>query len=245
MEAVFWAALGIGGSTLIGAGCGFLLGGMRQEWSNAVTAFAAGVMLAAAAFGLFAPAMELVGAAETASGWNALLLASGGLCGMLFLRGIARISDRLGGGFLARHPELMFVLAIALHKLPEGMAGGVGLSSMDAAAVRMVIIGIGLQNLPEGAVMIPPLLAAGVDRFRAGCIAIATGLLNAAGVFAGALWGRLPGGLMPFALAFAGGAMLDAIVGQMIPQVAAGRRRGGTGIVLGGFLLMSCIGVLF
>lgn len=245
MNVVFWAALGIGGSTLAGAGCGFWLGSMRQELSDAVTAFAAGVMLAAAAFGLFAPAMEIIDAAEMAAGWSALLLASGGLCGMLFLRVVAGISDSLGGGMLHGHPELMFVLAIALHKLPEGMAGGVGLNSMDPAAARMVVIGIALQNLPEGAVMIPPLLAAGVGRFRAGGIALATGLLNAAGVLVGALWSRLPGGMMPFALAFAGGAMLDVIVGQMIPQAAAGRSRGGTPIVLGGFLLMSCIGALF
>lgn len=247
MDSVFWAALGIGGSTLVGAGCGFLLGNMREEWSDAVTAFAAGVMLAAAAFGLFAPAMEIIDSAETSTGWGALLLASGGLCGMLFLRAVRLISGRIGGGrsFLSNHPELMFVLAIAVHKFPEGMAGGVGLNSMDSVAARMVVVGIALQNLPEGAVMIPPLLAAGVGRVRAASIALATGLLNAVGVFAGALWGRLPGGLMPFALAFAGGAMLDVIVAQMIPQVAAGHSRGGTLIVLGGFLLMSCVGVLF
>lgn len=239
MNSVLWAALGIGGSTLIGAGCGFYLGNISKERNDGVTAFAAGVMLAAATFGLFAPAMEL------AAGWGALLLIVGGGCGMLFLRGVALASKRMNAGLLGRRPELMFVLAIAVHKFPEGMAGGVGLNGMHPAAAKMVAIGIALQNLPEGAVMIPPLLAAGVGCGKAACIAIATGLLNAAGVLVGALWGRLPGGVMPLALAFAGGAMLDVIVAQMIPRAASGAARHGTLIVLGGFLLMSCVNVLF
>ena len=147
---------------------------------------------------------------------------------------------------LRQHPELMFVLAIALHKFPEGMAGGVGLGGVDGGAARMVALGIALQNLPEGAVMIPPLLGAGVRRSRAACIALATGLLNAAGVVAGALWGQLSGGLLPLALSFAGGAMLDVIVSQMIPQVVcAGRLKQGPQIVLGGFLTMAVAAVLF
>lgn len=242
MDSIYWAALGIGGTTLIGTGCGFLFSGVTPRWNDIVVAFAAGVMLAAAMFGLFAPAMEMLGGAGT------LLLAAGALCGMLFLRAMEAASARLGGagGILRRQPELMFVLAIAIHKFPEGMAGGVGLNGMDSAAAATVVMGIALQNLPEGVVMIPPLLSAGIRRGRAALIALATGLLNAAGVFAGALWGRAAAGLLPFALAFAGGAMLDVIVNQMIPQA---RREGGLRhdgeIVMGGFLLMCCANVLF
>lgn len=242
MNSVYWAALGIGGSTLIGTGCGFLFSRVTDLWNDIVTAFAAGIMLAAAAFGLFIPAMELV------SGAGFLLIVSGALCGSLFLRLAETLSDRLSGGrgTLKLHPELLFVLAIAVHKFPEGMAGGVGLNGMNTAAATMVVIGIALQNLPEGVVMIPPLLSAGVRRSRAALIAIATGLLNAAGVFAGALWGHLAAGLLPFALAFAGGAMLDVIVNQMIPQVcASGRLKQGGMIVMGGFLIMACVNVLF
>ena len=232
MNSVFLAALGIGGSTLIGTGCGFLINHISERSSRRVTAFAAGVMLAAAAFGLFAPAMEL------ADGWNVLLLAAGTACGALFLRIAGRLSGRARGG-LQQHPELMFVLAIAVHKFPEGMAGGVGLNSMDRAAAMTVVIGIALQNLPEGAVMIPPLLHAGVARWKAACIALATGLLNASGVFAGALWGRLPGGLMPFVLCFAGGAMLDVILSQMVPKNRS------AWVTLLGFLIMVCVNALF
>ena len=242
MNTVLLATLAIGGTTLIGTACGFLISRVSDAWNDAVTAFAAGVMLAAATFGLFDPAMELVSSA------GVLLIVAGALCGVLFLRCAEGVTDRISGGagVFRCHPELLFVLAIAVHKFPEGMAGGVGLHGMNPAAAGMVVFGIALQNLPEGAVMIPPLLAAGVRRSRAAGIALATGLLNAAGVLAGALWGRSAAGFLPFALAFAGGAMLDVIVVQMIPHVCTSRRlRQGGLIVMGGFLIMAVVATLF
>ena len=241
MDSVYWAALGIGGSTLMGTGCGFLFSRVTDIWNDAVTAFAAGVMLAAAIFGLFIPAMEL------SSGAGFLLIAAGAACGALLIRAVGSLSGKIGGdsGFFRQHPELLFVLAIAVHKFPEGMAGGIGFGGMDSSAALTMVIGISLQNLPEGVVMIPPLLNAGVSRKRAACIAVATGLLNAAGVLAGSLWGLLAAGILPFALALAGGAMLDVILSQMVPQVAcASRLKGSTLVVLGGFLIMACINTL-
>lgn len=236
MNSVFRAALGIGGTTLLGTACGFLFNRITDIWNDIVTAFAAGIMLAAATFGLFSPAMEM---------GNAYLLVGGTLCGILFLRMIGAVSSCVGRGWLRSNPELMFVLAIALHKFPEGMAGGVALNGMNPAAALTMVLGISLQNLPEGIVMIPPLLCAGVRRSRAAAIALLTGLLNAAGVFAGALWGKLAMGVLPFALCFAGGAMLDVIVSQMLPQVnASGKLRAGTLLVLLGFMLMACINTL-
>lgn len=238
METVILAALAIGGSTLVGTGGGFLFNRVTPVWSNAVTAFAAGVMLAAAVFGLFGPATEM------ASGTGVLLLLLGTACGVLLIRLAGGVSGALrgGAGLFRLHPELLFVLAIIVHKLPEGMAGGIGLNGMDPAAARTVVIGIALQNLPEGVVMIPPLLNAGMSRGRAACIALATGLLNGLGVVAGALWGRMAVGLLPFMLAFAGGAMLDVILTQMVPQAV--RVRCGTLVTLGGFTVMACINAL-
>lgn len=238
METVILAALAIGGTTLIGTGCGFLFNRVTAVWSNIVTAFAAGVMLAAAAFGLFVPAMEM------ASGLNVILLLAGTACGVLLIRLAGGISGafRGGPGLFRLHPELLFVLAIIVHKLPEGMAGGIGLNGVDPAAARTVVIGIALQNLPEGIVMIPPLLNAGVSRRRAAFVALATGLLNGLGVVAGALWGSMAAGWLPFMLVFAGGAMLDVILTQMIPQTCSGRF--GTLVTLGGFAIMACINTL-
>lgn len=241
MDSVIWAALAIGGSTLIGTGCGFLFSRVSDKWNDAVTAFAAGVMLAAAMFGLYVPAMELAVGAEL------IYIVVGTACGALMIRGVGVISGKMGldAGFWRKHPEILFVLAIALHKFPEGMAGGVGLSGMDRRAALTVVVGVALQNLPEGVVMIPPLLNAGVHRRWTACIAIATGMLNAAGVFAGALWGRLAAEILPFALAFAGGAMLDVILAQMIPKVTCSNRLNyGTLVMLGGFMIMTCVNVL-
>jgi len=239
MNSVIWAAIAIGGSTLLGTGCGFLLDRVSDKMNDFSVAFAAGVMLSAAVFGLFVPAMDM------AQGWLCAAVLGGAVCGVLFLRAISALSSKIGGGMLAGHPELMFVVAIAVHKFPEGMAGGVGLCGMDEAASLMVAVGVALQNLPEGAVMIPPMITAGVKKRWAAVIALATGLLNAAGVFAGALWGSVSGAVLPFALAFAGGAMLDVILFRMVPQVAASRFRGGGAVLTGGFLLMAAVNMLF
>jgi len=240
MKAVYWAALGIGGSTLAGTACGFLFSRVTDIWDDAVTAFAAGIMLSAAAFGLFVPAMDMV------EGAGVLWIVGGAGCGALLIRIVGGVSGKVGRkGLFCLHPELLFVLAIIAHKFPEGMAGGVGLNGMNMRAALTVIIGISLQNLPEGIVMIPPLLGAGIRRSRAAGIALATGLLNAAGVFAGAMWGSIADEILPFALAFAGGAMMDVIIAQMIPQFScAGRLKHGGLIALCGFVVMAGVNVL-
>jgi len=95
-------------------------------------------------------------------------------------------------------------------------------------------------------VMIPPLLGAGMGRGRAALIALLTGLLNALGVLAGAAWGMLAVWFLPLALAFAGGAMLDVIVGCMIPGISGENvLPGGRWILMGGFLLMTGVNMLF
>jgi len=234
MNVIGIAALAIGGSTLLGTGCGFLFHRISDAWNRLVTAFAAGVMLAAAMFGLFQPAMEM--------GCGPVWIIIGAVSGMLFLRIAAKI---MPGGTLARHPELMFVLALAMHKFPEGMAGGVGLGGGAPQGV-MVAIGVAIQNFPEGVVMIPPLLAAGVKKSRAAFIALLTGILNALGVLAGGCWGSVSGNVLPAALAFAGGAMLDVIARNMIPQVFAPEAPGGgEWILMGGFLAMVAVNMIF
>lgn len=234
METIYIAALAIGASTLMGTGCGFLFRRVSQGFNDAVTAFAAGVMLSAAMFGLFQPAMEM--------GCAPVWIIAGALFGMFFLRICAKL---MPGSTISTHPELMFVLALAMHKFPEGMAGGVGLGGQTSQGL-MVAVGVAIQNFPEGVVMIPPLLSAGVHKRRAAFIALLTGLLNALGVLAGGFWGSVSGNVLPVALAFAGGAMLDVIVRNMIPQVFASRSlRGGEWILMGGFLAMAAVNMLF
>lgn len=232
MDMIYFAALAIGSTTLLGAFCGFLLNNISPRWNDVVSAFAAGVMLCAAMFGLFQPAMET---------GKACIVVAGAVSGVIFLRFCAKFAP---GAALKLHPELMFVLALALHKFPEGMAGGVGLSS-GAKAGLTAAAGVAIQNFPEGVVMIPPLLKSGVSRKKAACIALLTGLLNAAGVFAGGLWGAAGGENLAFALSFAGGAMLDVIVKNMIPQIFLSKLPYGEWILTGGFLLMTAVSMCF
>ena len=91
MNSIIWAAVGIGGSTLLGTAAGFVLGRVSDKMKDAGVAFAAGVMLSAAVFGLFQPAMEMV------NGIGCLLVIAGSICGMLFLRGIALLSGKING----------------------------------------------------------------------------------------------------------------------------------------------------
>lgn len=231
MDMIYIAALLIGGTTLLGTFCGFLLNNVSPRWNDIVSAFAAGVMLCAAMFGLFQPAMEL---------GKMHLVIFGALSGMIFLRITAKFAPVR---MLKSHPELMFVLALAMHKFPEGMAGGVGMAS-GAAGGMTAALGVALQNFPEGVVMIPPLLKSGVSRKKAACIALLTGLLNAAGVFAGGIWGAAGEYALAFALAFAGGAMLDVIVKDMIPRIFQSKIPLGEWILTGGFLLMTAISMM-
>ena len=230
MDMIYIAALLIGGTTLAGTACGFLLKDLSNLRNDAVTAFAAGVMLAAAMFGLFQPAMD----AE-----NAALTLSGAVCGMVFLRLAAALAPERR---LRCHPELVFVLALVLHKFPEGMAGGVGLYGRSG---MLAAWGVAIQNLPEGVIMIPPLIRSGLSRKKAACIALMTGLLNALGVIAGGLWGRSADDFLPFILAFAGGAMLDVIVKNMIPPLFQSKMRHPEWIIMGGFLLMTAVSTAF
>ena len=232
MDMIYIAALAIGGTTLLGTFCGFLFNNISPRWNDVVSAFAAGVMLCAAMFGLFQPAMEL---------GKIHLVILGAASGVIFLRIIAKFAP---GRLLKSHPELMFVLALAVHKFPEGMAGGVGMASGTACGMTAAL-GVAVQNFPEGVVMIPPLLKSGVSRKKAACIALLTGLLNAAGVLAGGFWGTAGEGALAFALAFAGGAMLDVIVKNMIPQIFASKIPMGEWILTGGFLLMTAVSMIF
>jgi ZIP family zinc transporter len=140
---------------------------------------------------------------------------------------------------------LLFVTAIAIHNLPEGIAAGVGFGSGDTAGAMMIAGGIALQNIPEGMVIIGPMLAAGVKPSKTFVCALITGLVEVAGTLMGyfAVW--LSTAVLPFALAFAGGTMLYVISDEMIPETHAhGSERGATYALLIGFCLMLVTDVL-
>ena len=127
---------------------------------------------------------------------------------------------------------MLFVAAIAIHNLPEGIAAGVGFGSGNMAEALTIAGAIALQNIPEGMVIISPMLLAGVSKKRAFILALITGLI---GYFAV----TIASAILPFALAFAGGAMLYVISDEMIPETHAhGSERGATYALILGFCLM-------
>ena len=116
---------------------------------------------------------------------------------------------------------LLFVMAIALHKLPEGIAAGVGFNAAETSTAWAVSIGIAIQNIPEGMVVIAPLLIAGVSTARTFIIALAIAMLEIVGVFIGYGIGAISEFMLPMMLAMAGGAMLYVVSDEMIPETHA------------------------
>ena len=134
---------------------------------------------------------------------------------------------------------LLFVMAIAIHNLPEGIAAGVGFGTDNTAQALTIAGGIALQNIPEGMVIIGPMLSSGISNKRAFLIALGTGIIEVIGTLIGYLAVSVSVAILPFALAFAGGTMLYVISDEMIPETHAhGAERGATYSLLAGFCLM-------
>ena len=133
---------------------------------------------------------------------------------------------------------LLFVIAIAIHNLPEGIAAGVGFGSGDVNGAFLIAGGIALQNIPEGMVIIGPLLSAGVSKKRTFICALITGLIEVVGTLLGYFAVRVASFILPFALAFAGGTMLYVISDEMIPETHHDNSRGATYSLLVGFCFM-------
>ena len=242
MKIVLLTALGVGGATVIGAVLGFCFRRISHKFSDRVLAFAAGVMLAAAIISLIVPSMEYPGG-------NLPVTVLGIFCGALALTGIDKLVPhlhRLSGTDQEHHSEqnkklnkvLLFVIAIAIHNLPEGLAAGVGAGSGDMGAALTISTGIALQNIPEGMVIIGPMLAAGMKPGRTFAVAALTGVVEILGTLLGFFAVRLSAAVLPFALAFAGGTMLYVISDEMIPETHHEESRGVTWFLLVGFCLM-------
>ena len=248
MELVLLTALGVGGATIIGAVIGFIFRKVSHKFSDIVLSFAAGVMLAAAVVGLILPSLEYGGGKL-----GILVTVAGIFAGALFLNVIDRLVPhlhKLAGTDSESHANgnlskvLLFVSAIAIHNLPEGIAAGVGFGAGDATQALLIAGGIALQNIPEGMVIIGPMLAAGVKPGRTFLLAAMTGVIEIIGTLIGYFVG-MAAVILPFALAFAGGTMLYVISDEMIPETHAhGHESGATYALLIGFCVMLVTDVL-
>lgn len=249
MDMVILTALGVGGATVFGSVIGFLFKKISHKFSDIVLAFAAGVMLAAAVLGLILPSLEYGGK------FGLLITVAGIFTGAVCLNLVDRLVPhlhKLVGPDIESHSNganlskvLLFVTAIAIHNLPEGIAAGVSFGSGNASEAMLIAGGIALQNIPEGMVIIGPMLAAGVSPRRTFLCALATGLVEVVGTFLGYFAVTVASAILPFALAFAGGTMLYVISDEMIPETHAhGSERGATYALLAGFCVMLISDVL-
>ena len=250
MEIVLLTALGVGGATVLGAAIGFAFKNLSHKFSDIVLAFAAGVMLAAAVLGLVLPAIEYGGSLGLP------ITVAGIFVGAICLNATDRLVPHLhklsGGNVEQDHvgnerinKVILFVLAIAIHNLPEGIAAGVGFGSGNNAEAILIAGGIALQNVPEGMVIIAPMLSAGIKPKRTFLYAALTGLVEVVGTLIGYFAVSLASAILPFALAFAGGTMLYVISDEMIPETHShGSERGATYALLVGFCLMLVFDVL-
>lgn len=241
MQSVWISAIALCCASVIGSLIGLTFKGLSHKVSDMIMGFCAGIMLAASVVGLILPATEMAG---TAGWWQ---VAIGVLGGALFLNLLDNITPhlhKLTGLDAETHANnahinkvLLFVLAIAIHKLPEGIAAGVGFNNSTNDAAWSVTFGLALQNIPEGMVVIYPLLLAGVSRWRTFFISLAIGLLEIVGVWIGYGLGAISLVMLPVMLAFAGGAMLYVISDEMIPETHAhGYHKAATYALLVGFM---------
>lgn len=239
MTQVWISAAGLCGASIIGSALGFFIKELPHKWNDTLLGYCAGLMLAASTLGLIVPAFE-----QVSQWWWAV---AGIMAGALFLNVLDLITPHLhhitGLNETEHHNNaslnriLLFVLAIALHKLPEGMAAGVSISDTATDNNWTVSLGIALQNVPEGMVIIAPLLMTGVKPLRTFCISIVIGLLEVVGVVIGFGMGQASTLLLPIMLGFAGGAMLYVTSDEMIPETHAhGYQKRATYALLLGFM---------
>ena len=246
MKLVLLTALGVGGATVIGALLGFIFKKLSQKFSDIVLSFAAGIMLAAAVLGLILPAaeMELPGAL-----W---MTVTGAGLGALLISVLDRITPHLHHIAGLDHPQeeqhaasgsmsktLLFISAIALHKIPEGLAAGVSFGTGDLSDILTVSGSIALQNIPEAMVIIVPLLAIGVSIRRTLLISGGIGLISMVSTVAGFGLVSVMQNMLPLILSLAGGAMLYVISDEMIPETHAhGYEKQATFSLIAGFMLI-------
>lgn len=240
MTIVLLTALGVGGATIIGALLGLIFKNISHKFSDIVLAFASGIMLAAAVLGLILPSLEH-------GGKYGILITLGGIfAGAICLNLMDKFIPHMHNADLevdheqaTRRKVMLFVLAIAIHNLPEGIAAGVGFGTGDHTQALMIAGGIALQNIPEGIIVIGPMLACGIDKKKAFFFAFLTGVVEIIGTLLGYFAVSIATAVLPFALAFAGGTMLYVVSDEMIPETHShGHERGATYALLIGFGIM-------
>ena len=237
------ATIGTWALTALGAALVFFFKKINQHILNTMLGFASGVMIAASFWSLLAPAIEMAEQTSSLPAW--LVAAIGFLGGAVFLWVADQILPHIHLDSKAGdHPEgipthlrrsVLLVLSITLHNIPEGLAVGVafgaaasGHSEITLMSAVAVAIGIGIQNFPEGAAVSIPLRREGLSRGKSFFYGQASGIVEPiAGVIGAAMVTSMQS-ILPYALAFAAGAMIYVVVEELIPESQQGKGHSGT-----------------
>lgn len=239
--------------TALGASLVFFFKNLNKRVSNMMLGFAAGVMIAASFWSLLAPAIEL---SASMGRWSFIPSLVGFLLGGLFLLCIDKMIPHLHLGFPDEAREggageqsrnALLVLAITIHNIPEGLAVGVAFGAISRGepsslvAAIVLAVGIGIQNFPEGAAVSIPMRTAGASRARSFFYGQLSAVVEPIFAVVGALLVTVVTPILPYALAFAAGAMIFVVVEELIPesQLGDGSDLSAVGAMLGFAIMMA------
>lgn len=244
------------GLTALGASMVFFVKTLRRQLLDGLLGFTGGVMIAASYWSLLAPAIEMTpDVAPNLPNW--FPAAVGFLMGAFFLYGMDKFMPHLHINFDRSKAEgvktdwqrsTLLVLAITLHNIPEGLAVGVlfgavahGMPGADIAGAVALAIGIGLQNFPEGIAVSMPLRRQGVSRLRSFWFGQLSAIVEPIAAVAGALMVVYALPILPYALAFAAGAMIFVVIEEVVPEAQQDKYTdiATMGFVIGFIVMMS------
>ena len=218
MRIALITAFAVGFSTVIGSVMSFWIKDIPHKVNDAILSFAAGVMLAASFFSLLLPAVEFGGDLGYVKASAGLIV--GALLISFMDKAIPHIHSitKTDASNKNLNRVMLFLIAIAIHNFPEGLAVGVSFGNGDAGNAFSLAAAISLQNIPEGMITILPLILAGVKKRTAFLVALGTGLTEVIGVLLGYLTVQMSLAALPYILAGAGGTMIYVISNDMIPE---------------------------
>ncbi|MDD5038151.1 MAG: ZIP family metal transporter [Dehalococcoidales bacterium] len=221
--------------TAAGAAAVFTAKNISRRVLDAMLGFTGGVMIAASYWSLLAPAIEMSEGKDIPAWVPAVV---GFLLGGIFLRGIDKVLPHLHIGFpeeeaeglkTSWHRSILLVLAITLHNIPEGLAVGVafgalaaGLPAASLGAAIALAIGIGIQNFPEGLAVSIPLRREGMSRRKSFWYGQLSAIVEPVAGVIGATAVIIAQPILPYALAFAAGAMIFVVIEEVIPEAQRG-----------------------
>ena len=243
MKDLLVCAAGLGLSSVLGSVIGLTIRKIPHRWNDIFLGLCTGMMLTASIVCLIVPSVDMCGP----DSW--LQIIAGVAAGVALIGILDRFMPHLHHLSGIKDPEshvnntalnrtLLFVMAIALHKLPEGLATGISFNG-DQGNAFAIALTIALQNIPEGMVVVTPLMVAGVRFANTAMIALLVAALEVIGVIGGYFIGDISSFFLPFLLSAAGGAMLYVISDEMIPETHShGFQKQATYALVAGVLIM-------